>query len=144
MHMHILLRRPIIACYIISTPTSYTGVKQTWEAIGSKSECNMGAGEVYRQESPGKLSSPAECKLSCLDAAGCASITFFNDGWCSHYSTLCTRFKSSNNAVALRLMTRRHPFPNTRMSPHSFIHACMDTYSTCICTPCCDGQPHCV
>ena len=78
-------------------------MKQTWVAMGSKSECNMGAGEVYRQESPGKVSNLDECKFSCQDAAECKSITFFNDGWCSHYSTPCTQVKANSNANALRL-----------------------------------------
>merc|ERR1712224_434718 len=44
-----------------------------------------------------------QCKKSCQDAAACQSITYFSSGWCSHFSTSCTKTKKNNKAVAFRL-----------------------------------------
>ena len=78
-------------------------VPRTWQEVGSKTACDTGAGEVYMQSSPGKGSSLELCKQTCEDTLGCQSITYFNNGWCSHYSTPCTNTKGKNKAFAYRL-----------------------------------------
>ena len=73
-----------------------------WLVVGSKTECDVNAGEVYLENSPGKLPSLEECRQSCEDATACQSITYFNSGWCSHFSTPCTNTKKNSKAVAFR------------------------------------------
>ena len=70
--------------------------------LGSKIECDVSAGEKYIKESPGKLPSIEECKKSCKYSAACLSITYLNTGWCSHYSTPCTKHRTNNKAVSMR------------------------------------------
>ena len=70
--------------------------------VGSKIECDTSAGEKYIENSPGKLPSIEECKKSCDDSFECQSITYFNAGWCSHFSTPCANHKSNNKAVSMR------------------------------------------
>ena len=56
------------------------------------------------ETSPGRDSSFEYCKQSCEDMAGGQSITFLNNGWCSHFSTPCTNTRTNNKAAAtLRL-----------------------------------------
>lgn len=88
----------------VSTGAPRVDMKRSWRVIGSKTACNTGAGEVYLPNSPGKGLSLAQCKKSCEDAAGCQSITYFNSGWCSHFSTACTETKRQSKASALRLV----------------------------------------
>ena len=77
--------------------------KRTWRAAGGHgAACDSTAGEVYMKSSPGKVKL-GRCKKACENTAGCQSITYFNNGWCSHYSTPCTKTTWSNKAVALRL-----------------------------------------
>ena len=83
------------------------GVQLTWVEVGSNAECDAGAGEVYRSQSPGKVSDIAACKKSCEDDPKCKSITFFNSGWCSQFSTDCTNTKSTSKAISMRLGTQR-------------------------------------
>jgi len=85
-----------------SRPTT-TGAQRTWVEAGSNAQCDAGSGEVYRSQSPGKVSDIAACKKSCEDDPKCKSITFFNSGWCSHFSTECTKTKTTNKAIAMRL-----------------------------------------
>ena len=74
-----------------------------WVEVGINTACDGRAGEVYMQNSPGKVSSLEQCRKSCQDSAVCQSITYFRSGWCSHFSTPCTYTKINNKAVALRL-----------------------------------------
>ena len=53
------------------------------------------------KNSPGKVSSLDQCKQSCEATRGCQSITFFRSGYCSLYSTPCTKTKRNNKAAAL-------------------------------------------
>ena len=83
--------------------TKFTVVQSLWLEVSSNAECDAAAGEVYRSQSPGKVSDIAACQKSCENDAGCKSITFFNSGWCSHFSTECTKTKSTNKAISMRL-----------------------------------------
>ena len=76
-----------------------------WVEVGSNVECDTSAGEKYIENSPGKLPDAEQCKKSCYYSAECQSITYLNTGWCSHFSTLCTKHKSNNKAVSMRLDT---------------------------------------
>ena len=90
-----------IAC--ISTLAILAGVGRIWVEIGSKAECDTSAGELYRDTSPGKVSSLDKCKQTCETSKGCLSITFYNGGWCSHYSTPCSQVKWNGKATALKI-----------------------------------------
>ena len=84
------------------SPTS-TDVQRSWVEVGGNAECDTRSGEVYLKQSPGKVSSLEACQKSCQNAAGCQSITYFRSGWCSHYSTACTKVKRKPGAIAMRL-----------------------------------------
>ena len=83
--------------------TLSTDVKHSWIEVGSNAACDTSAGEVYLQKSPGKLSNLQQCKQLCEDDADCQSITYFKNGWCSHFSTPCSATTSWEFATALRL-----------------------------------------
>ena len=92
----------IVGCMSTTTTTAANG-KCTWSNARYSSECYVGAGEVYMRNSPGKGLSLEQCKKSCVDAAGCQSITYFDSGWCSHFSTPCTKVKWHKKGVAFTL-----------------------------------------
>merc|ERR1719472_429716 len=72
-----------------------------WALAGDGKECDSGAGEVYLKTSPGNGGTLAQCLASCgKSASGCKSITFYQNGWCSHFSSACTKTKAVANAVA--------------------------------------------
>ena len=94
---------------VLSTPshrlTTAIGLVRTWVSAGSKAECDTNAGEVYLKQSPGKGLSLDQCKQACEDNADCQSMTYYRTGWCSHYSTLCTKTRRNGKVVAtLRLV----------------------------------------
>ena len=77
-----------------------------WVEIGSNIQCDISAGEKYLKSSPQKVPSIWQCKRSCQASVGCQSITYFqylNNGWCSHFSTPCTKHKKNTKAVSMRL-----------------------------------------
>ena len=75
-----------------------------WIEIGTKLECNGYAGEVYLESSRGKVPSLTKCKESCEGAPGCKSISYFKSGWCTHWSTPCTKTRWNKKVVvSLRL-----------------------------------------
>ena len=86
-----------------NTRVNPTAAKRAWADVGSNTECDASAGEVYRSQSSSKVSDLAACKKSCEDDAGCVSITFFDGGWCSHFNTGCTKTKSTSKAISMRL-----------------------------------------
>ena len=97
---------PLLLSNLHKRPTSTTSTDataHTWHEVASKTTCDTSAGEVYMQSSPGKGSSLVECKQSCEDTEGCQSITYFTNGWCSHFSTPCSNTKSNNKATSYRL-----------------------------------------
>merc|ERR1739847_38399 len=51
-------------------------------------------------------SSLEECKVLCEGAVGCRSVTFFKNGWCTHYSTPCTHTKSSKMGIVAQLIAQ--------------------------------------
>ena len=98
----------MLRCYLLDSPAMVTRIpttdsKHAWAILSPNTECNAGAGEVYRSQSPGVLPNIAACKKSCEDVAACKSITFFESGWCSHFSTGCTKTKPASKAISMRL-----------------------------------------
>ena len=87
------------------TPLTDAKATRNWVTVGSSLSCDTSAGEIYRNQSPGKLPSLEACKKSCEDDAGCRSISYMKTGWCSHFSTRCIKTTFANKAVALRLDT---------------------------------------
>merc|ERR1719201_1272765 len=99
----------------ITTAMKATTAQPTWVELGSDTACDAGAGEVYRRQSPGKVSDIATCKQSCEDDQECKSITFFRYGWCSHFSTECTNTKRTSKAVSMvRLGTQQTATTSTK------------------------------
>ena len=80
-----------------------TGVQRKWQQLGSNSRCNTAAGEVYRGKQSRMVADIEACKKSCEGDAGCKSITFYSSGWCSHFSTECTKTTTDSNAISIRL-----------------------------------------
>ena len=64
-------------------------------------ECNENAGEklLYKKT----FGTYPLCVKSCQEDDMCLSITFFSDGTCKHFSTLCTNTKKSSTANSERL-----------------------------------------
>ena len=79
-------------------------------------ECDIAQGETYLRQSSSKASNLAACRKSCEDEATCQSITYYHDGWCSHFSTRCENTKTADNAHAMRLKD----FTTTTAKPGSF------------------------
>merc|ERR1712032_701509 len=91
------------ATAVSTTTTTNAAAGVTWELAGSNKECNQAAGEVYLDSSPGKVSSIEACKKACESNPKCQSITYFNGGWCSHFSTSCTSTKWSTKSTSMRI-----------------------------------------
>ena len=87
-------------CLRFKGPARSTEVALQWVEIGSNTRCDVANGEKYMMSSPGKGSSLKHCKESCQTNTGCKSITYFNSGRCSHFSTLCTKTKWNKWAVS--------------------------------------------
>ena len=83
-----------------STSTPNPSARSKWVQMGTKAACDTSAGEVYLTSSPGKLANLEKCKQSCQSNSGCKSITYFNSGWCSHFSTPCNAITAMNSAFA--------------------------------------------
>ena len=88
------------ACLLLQVP-SVQAAKFKWVDRFANTAC--GAGEKYLGASSKQVSDEKACKKSCEDAAACKSITFYSSGWCSHFSTGCTKTKADSNAVSNRL-----------------------------------------
>ena len=102
MHIDVLVFTTEVTRQAAMKAKTPVGVTRTWVKLGFNLECDTSAGEKYILRSPGKGSSLEQCKESCQTATGCKSITFFNSGWCSHFSTLCTKTKWKQKAVSHR------------------------------------------
>ena len=89
-------------CVVSKLQTS--GSNPIWATVGVNAVCDTSAGEVYLQESPGKLPNIDACKKSCEGNEKCRSISYFKSGWCSHYSTACTKTRKGK-ATTLQLET---------------------------------------
>ena len=85
------------------THVHYAAMKYKWVSNGPKTQCNTAAGEVFLASSPGKGTSLEQCKAKCKDTPKCASITFNKNGWCSHYSTPCSKTKFNGKTESYRL-----------------------------------------
>jgi len=84
-----------------SVTTAPPKLSNRWVKGPAKAACDTGAGEVYLNSSPGKISNAEACKISCGADSKCQSITFFKSGWCSHFSTPCTKTKRNGKAVSI-------------------------------------------
>ena len=66
-------------------------------------ECDVSKGEIYLEQSSNKASDFHACVKSCEDESECQSITFYENGWCSHFSTECLHKKAHDNCYATRV-----------------------------------------
>jgi len=87
-----------------TTTTAAPTDKYTWGHVILAAKCDRNAGEVIQKRSSVQASSLEECKESCEGAVGCRSISFFQNGWCAHYSTPCTNIKKSKTGVVVQLI----------------------------------------
>ena len=106
------------------TPTMKPGV---WQEIGSNYACDTSAGERFLEDSPGMLSNIEQCTKSCEASLNCLSITFLKKGWCSHFSTWCTKFNWHRGAVSMRWDTSGL-FWGFAVLQHTYF-GCMDSCS---------------
>ena len=67
--------------------------------LESNAECDRDGGEVYMSKPSGKVSGLIACQKACRAEAGCQSITYYEDAWCSLFSTACTRRAVGNRAI---------------------------------------------
>merc|ERR1712032_215267 len=88
-----------------TTPGTTTPTVQ-WEFLGANEECNQLAGEVFMSTSPGNVGSLDACKSTCQAQSQCKSITYFNSGWCSHYSSECTARRATSKANSYKIIGR--------------------------------------
>ena len=81
-------------------------------------QCDFGHGEVYLSSSSGKVGSLSECLDNCEASKDCKSVTFYENNFCSHVSTSCTKTIVAKNAVAFRkLETATTLAPTTTPAP---------------------------
>ena len=77
---------------------------RSWVEVGPNLECDGSAGEVFLESSRGKVPHIKACKKSCEYAEKCKSISYFKNGFCTHWSTSCTKTKWTKKvAMSLRL-----------------------------------------
>ena len=96
------------------------GKQLAWAATLKNIACNAHAGEKYLSASSKKVSDEDACKRSCEDAAACRSITFWSNGWCSHFSTECKARNADSNAISIQLSrksTKGRPATTTTAPP---------------------------
>ena len=86
-----------------------------WEHARPDDQCDTRAGEVPLRKSSAKVSSLSQCKKSGENTAGCQSVTYFNNGWCAHFSTPCSRTKKNKKTVVVVQSVGR---PGTTMQHH--------------------------
>ena len=76
-----------------SLRNAHTGAK--WTAVKLNKSCDATAGEVYLRSTSSKSPSLEACQTSCEKSPDCRSITYFDGGWCSHYSSGCTNTQTA-------------------------------------------------
>merc|ERR1712037_877476 len=112
----------------VSTPKPTTApptLKRTWGDPLVGAQCDTRFGEVILKRSSTRVSTIDKCKKSCEDAAGCQSVTYFKNGWCSHFSTSCKKIKRNLNAVAVSLVAQSlnlNSNSNNTMFEHEIEH----------------------
>ena len=101
-------------------PMALAGKQLTWAAILKSTACNARAGEKYLSASSKKVSNEEACKQSCEAVTACRSITFWSNGWCSHFSTECKERKADSSAISIQLSrkgTKGRPATTTTTAP---------------------------
>merc|ERR1712032_1105315 len=81
-----------------------------FEKVGDNVECR-GEDAYYLYDSPGKVSSLAECKKACMDFSKqgevCGSLTYFKNGYCSLFDGTCKQTIARGKAVSFRLFEEK-------------------------------------
>ena len=78
---------------------------RSWKDVRPNSQCDKKAGELLIRGASKKVLSVEKCKESCTDETECRSITFFETGWCTLFSTPCTKVTENQKAVVAVLDT---------------------------------------
>jgi len=69
--------------------------------FANNTECDVSRGEIWL--SGKQVSDFAACEKSCEDEPNCRSITYYDSGSCSHFSTECSATRPANNAISKNL-----------------------------------------
>lgn len=79
-----------------------------WVKVRQGHVCDTKNGEVYLDQSPGRVGSLKQCQTICEQDPDCKSIAFFRSRWCSLYSTPCNKVRRRGKVQAsYRLVTTR-------------------------------------
>lgn len=71
----------------------------TFTSRDENAECDTSNEEVVLQL-PGKVSSLEKCQSLCTNEPKCNSITYFQSGYCSLFSTYCNNYKFKSKAIS--------------------------------------------
>jgi len=122
-------------------------------SLPNNRECDVSQGEVYIGKSSGKQADRAACKKSCMDEPTCQSITYYVDGWCSHFSTRCEKTRTVKDAYATRLkdFTTAAPINNnyngkecdTSQGENLLVQTSVHSADLVACKKTCDSDDHC-
>lgn len=77
----------------------YPDQETSFVLIDGNAECDLSAGEVFKQKALGKVSLE-KCQSLCKSEPECKSITYFNSGYCTLFSTACTKYKFKSKAIS--------------------------------------------
>ena len=100
--------------------------------LESNAECDRDGGEVYMSKPSGKVSGLIACQKACRAEAGCQSITYYKDAWCSLSSTACGRRTHANWAIkSMRWggTTTDTATDNTTTATHTHTHTHTNTHT---------------
>lgn len=91
----------------------------------------------------------AECKKSCEDEPRCQSITFYKDGWCSHFITKCQKMKDDRNAISMQIRDFTTAKPISKRDCYNFekrhylAQSSGKVADIAACRKSCEDQPYC-
>ena len=102
-----------------------------WIQLESNAECDRDGGEVYQSKRSGKVSGLIACQKACRAEAGCQSITYYHSGWCSLFSTACTKRKIAKGAIKSMLWagTSTVTATDSTTTTTTYIHAHTHTHT---------------
>jgi hypothetical protein len=83
--------------------------------VGNDVQCDLARGEVLLPSAT-KTADVAACLSSCSSAPACKSVTFFPNGYCSHFATRCTSTVGAGGAKSYA--DDADPIPSTAGSKH--------------------------
>ena len=79
----------LMSCELMYGPNLYPHVTTEIEATVNQ-VCDVDDGEVWNKEVD--ADSFEDCKKSCMASNYCLSVTYYNHGGCSHWSSMCKKY----------------------------------------------------